>query len=196
MSGAWFGGGGRGSGSGGGTPNAWSRGSNTAPITDPYTAISASTVVSGSTATLYIAAFTSLYSWSSTGIRVNVSSTSGTSVTGYIGLYTLDSSDNGTLVANVTAATTVFHTLGLNNFSWTSAYAITSGTRYAVGYMATGVNPGPAVTCSTLTSTAAGNEDLLYPMIAAQLTAQSSLPPSFTKASLTAPTFVPFGVVF
>lgn len=175
---------------------AYARGTDQAATSDPTAALgSGSIVTSLASANLYLSAFASPFSWTSTGIRINVTSASGTSVTGGIGLYSLDTSDNGTLIANVAASTTVFHTLGVQTINWVTPVALTAGNRYAVGYIANGTNPGPSVQSNVFTTTAAENEFLLTPMIGGILAAQASLPGSFTKASLVAPTVIFYGVL-
>jgi hypothetical protein len=103
-----------------------------------------------------------------------------------IGLYTIDASLAGALVASTTNDTTLFSSTNTAyTKSWTSSYAKLSGQRYALATIVVSAAATPNWTGeATVASTAARAENAIDPRVNGILTAQSDLPSSFTNASL------------
>lgn len=129
--------------------------------------------------------FTAPISLTATNIRYGVSG--GASAAGAnagFGLYSVDASDNLTLLTSVTG-TAIFSVSGWNVATWGTPTALVAGQRYAVGLL----NVGAGTISFTGIQYNAGVADLYLqaPKIAGLNVSQSSLPASFAAASLNTP---------
>lgn len=132
--------------------------------------------------------FTARKTETSTQVRV----LSGTTAAGAtptlcrVGLFSVDSSDNGTLVASIASDTTIWAAANTSyTRSWSSSIGMVSGQRYALGQL--------IVTGQTLPSWAgyalmanAQSEANLVPRLTGAVGSLSDLPSSFTAAALVA----------
>lgn len=108
-----------------------------------------------------------------------------------VGLYSIDGSGNGTLVASTANDTTLL--AGTNTVytkALSSTYEIGSGRRYAAGILV--VTGATAPTVQGASSSLSGTECQQAPTISALLSGLADLPASFTAASLTGATGRPY----
>jgi len=164
-------------------PDALATGEATFPVT--MAASNALTTVSQS---LRLSFFTARKTETTTQVRVYSGGTAAGATPTLVrfGLYTVDGSDNGTLVASIANDTTIFAAANTAyTRSWSSSYAKVAGQRYALAILVV-----TAATAPTLPGLSVGtgviNETALVPRIIGTLTGQTDLPSSFTAASLVA----------
>lgn len=121
---------------------------------------------------------------STTGVRIISGGTAAgaTPTLVRIGLYLIDSSGNGTLVASTTNDTALFaSTATVYTRSWSTPYNKIRGTRLAVGVLVVSSATTPTLAGKALTSTA---EVSLAPRKTGSISSQSDLPSSFTAGSV------------
>jgi hypothetical protein len=152
--------------------------------------IQSQTMVSGQMRLSY---FLSRKSETVTKIRVISGSANSASLTvGKVGLYLLDSSGNGTLVASCANDTAL---LGVATTAYTktlsASYDILSGSRYALAVLTIGSTAGSVYGVSNPPA-----EVVFAPRVAGSLSGQTDLPASFTEAGMGISGFIPYGVVF
>lgn len=101
-----------------------------------------------------------------------------------IGMYLLDSSGDGTLVAATDNDTTLFaSTLTAYTRSWATPYAKVAGQRYAIGVLVVSATTMPSLHGHPL-GALSGSEVGVAPALGGMLTGQADLPASFTAGSL------------
>ena len=93
------------------------------------------TAVAFASGNMYLTFFTAAVSFTTTQVQyiVGTATTTETAGTG-IGLFSVDASDNGTLIASV-ASTTLFAATGTQTGTWAASTAIAAGSRYALGWV-------------------------------------------------------------
>jgi hypothetical protein len=133
--------------------------------------------------TLYLTYFTARKSETITKLMMSVDSIAASGLTyAALGLYTVDGSGNGTLVASTANDTTAFgSTFSLYSPSLSSSYSKVAGQYYAFAVLCTGT------TMPSLTGRV-GNSNLMAtqgPRLTGTITSQSSLPASYTSGSVT-----------
>jgi hypothetical protein len=102
-----------------------------------------------------------------------------------VGLYTLDSSDNGTLVASTANDTSLFAGVGTYyTRSWVAPYQKIAGQRYAIGLLIVTAFTPPSLVGALAPAVVVGIEWGMTPRITGRITGQSSLPSSFLGSSL------------
>jgi hypothetical protein len=97
---------------------------------------------------LFVTPFVAPRTQTAATISVFVDGTGTSSTSTSVGLYSIDASDNGTLLSSATGATTVFNTQGLKTFTLSAPQALTAGERYAVGILQNGGSPAGLCGCS------------------------------------------------
>lgn len=148
----------------------------------------------GATATgrLNLVGFVAGSSFTCANITTYISSGNGSATVYKYGIYTLDASGNGTLVASTANSTATANSSGKATIALSSPYALVAGTKYAVAEVhVTGSGP------TYNTATAAGGSGAMnlggtQPFAAALLAAQTDLPASFTIGSLSVSTPIYF----
>jgi hypothetical protein len=133
---------------------------------------------------LRLSYFTARKSESTTAVRVISGGTAAgaTPTLVRIGLYSIDSTGAGTLVASVANDTALFaSTATVYTKSWSVAYNKVRGQRYAVGVLVVSSTTTPTLAGKGITSTA---EVSLAPRKTGSISGQSDLPSSFTGASV------------
>lgn len=138
--------------------------------------------------------FTCRRSATITGIRTYVTATAQAGATlARIGLYTVDASDNLTLVASTANDTSLWTSASANvTKSLSSSYAVTRGLRYAVGMIVVGSSTAPVIGGMTAN---ASTELAVVPRINCLLGSQTDLPASVAVGSMTASTAVPYAAL-
>lgn len=177
--------------SGGGAPasdlveaNSLSSGQETVPRM-----MAASTAAVGlNSQALRLAYFTSRRAFTTSQVRVISGSTAAAATPTLVrlGLYLIDGSDGGTLVASTVNDTALFAaTFTAYTRSWSAPYAMVQGQRYALGAL---VVSGVAVPNLMGMNFGAGinSEMNLAPRLTAQIVGQADLPASFLAASISA----------
>jgi hypothetical protein len=102
-----------------------------------------------------------------------------------VGLYSIASNGDGTLVASIANDTTLFAaTVTAYVRSWSVSYAKTAGTRYALGLIVVSGAATPTFIGYIASGTAMPAEWAASARLTGRLTGQSDLPASFTEASL------------
>jgi hypothetical protein len=100
-----------------------------------------------------------------------------------IGLYTVDASDNLTLVASTANDTTLWNTTNtVYETALSSSYAVTRGVRYAIGMLVVGSSQAPGFLGFTLGNSAIGNT---LPRTGFLIGSQTDLPSSISVGSMT-----------
>lgn len=116
-----------------------------------------------------------------------------------IGLYSIASDGAGTLVASTASDTALFaSTTTAYTKSWSASYALTAGTRYALGLLVVTAAAAPNVAGSAIMGGGVGygaTELAVAPRMAAYYAAQADLPASFTNGALNAYGGRVYGVV-
>lgn len=150
-----------------------------------YPAQSLATTSTTTTGRLNLSGFIAGKSFTAANI-IGYASAAGTSVTLFkYGLYTLDSSGNGTLVASTANQSTAANGFnGVRSYALSSSYAVTAGTAYALALLSVGGN-APQYACNTTTAFNGAISGIAQPFLFAGLDSQTDLPSSFTYASLT-----------
>lgn len=146
------------------------------------TAVGSLTMTSGA---LRLSYFECRKTESTTGVRVISGSTAAaaTPTLCRIGLYELDASNNGTLVASVANDTTIFAaTTTVYTRSWSTPYTKVRGRRYAVGVLVVSGTTMP--TLAGMTSPPTTAELTLAPRLTGNIGSQTDLPASFTAGSV------------
>ena len=148
--------------------------SATSVATLDYSCITTSSI-NLNTQALSLTFFTSPISFTTTQVRYVVTAAAASSASGTsIGLYSIDASDNGTLIASV-SSTTLFTSTTLAAVNWAASASIVAGGRYAVGFLnvvssgtptIAGANPGNNATMAS--------EIALAPRWSGQKTGQSA----------------------
>jgi hypothetical protein len=149
----------------------------------PRDTISAAACPTG-TGTMRLSYFTARKSETTTQIRVISGSTAAaaTPTLVRIGLFTIDASDGGTLVASTVSDTALFAaTNTAYTRSWSSSYAKTAGARYAVGVLVVTGAAAPTLAGVNFSAAAEGG---IAPRISANVSSQTDLPASFVAGSL------------
>lgn len=146
-----------------------------------------------STGVLYVSCFTAVASITTANVRYVVQTLCASSAAGTsIGLYSMDASDNGTLIASV-ASTTLFTTGGAITKAWASPVAITGGSRYAVAFLNINGSGNPVMAgCATGTFNSA--EFFTTPILSGTRSGQSAQA-SFTIGNLSAAGTADYAVV-
>ncbi len=128
--------------------------------------------------------FTCRKSQTITKIRTIVGSTNQVGATlCRIGLYTVDASDNLTLVASTANDTSLWASAGTAyDKALSASYAVTRGTRYAVGHLVVGASQAPSLAGFTLLNGAVGNT---LPRTGFLIGSQTDLPSSLAVGSMT-----------
>lgn len=110
-----------------------------------------------------------------------------------IGLYTVDSSDNLTLVASTANDTNLWNTANATvDKSLSSSYAVTRGNRYAIGLLVVGSSQAPTIGGIQLTNSAAG---AISPRMAFLVGSQTDLPSSILVGSMAGANVLPWAVL-
>lgn len=132
---------------------------------------------------LQITGFTSPLSFTSSTATIYVNGTGTTSTGSFLGLWSMDGADAGTLIASTANDTALFTVANARSKAWQVAVALTAGTRYAFGVLQNG---GSLPTLATLSSSG-GLLKFVTPLQAGYRDSQTSMA-AFTKANLTAGT--------
>lgn len=129
-----------------------------------------------------------------TAIRTLVGGTNQTGATlCRIGLYTVDSSDNLTLVASTTNDTSLWNTANATvDKALSSSYAVVRGTRYAVGLLVVGSSQAPTIGGIQLTNSAPGAASR---RLAFLIGSQTDLPSSIATGSMTGANILPWAAL-
>lgn len=148
---------------------------------DPATVQSSNSL---SSSTLYLVAFTAAASFTTTKIRyyVGTAATSSGAGTG-VGLYSLNATDDGTLIASISNVSLFTGATGAFTQTWSASTTITAGNRYAVAFLNV-VNSGNPALFSAVYPLTYDPEMFVTPFIFQTIGAQSSLPASFSHTSL------------
>ena len=110
-----------------------------------------------------------------------------------VGLYSIASNGDGTLVASTANDTTLFAAASTAyTKSWSVAYAKVSGQRYAIGVLVVSSVTVPTIIAALLNT---ATEPAIDPRLSGSLGAQSDLPSSFTSASVAAASSRPYAAV-
>lgn len=149
--------------------------------------------------TLFLVFFTAPISITTTQVRYIVGSAATSVTSGSVGLYSIDASDNGTLVASVSSASAFTSANTVVTQSWAASTAITAGSRYAVGFLSvvTGTVPTLAGNTGTGVGLAVQSEWTQVPHLGAVRGSQSSQQ-NFLVGNLTAgsaPAPLPYAVI-
>lgn len=155
-------------------PNApsFARAANQSATMDPLATLVSNNLTNGS---VFWSFFTAVASYTTTQVRFVLAgaatlSNSGTS----IGLYSVDATDNTTLIASVVSTSLFTGATGVTTASWAVAAALTAGSRYAVGFLNV-VNSGtPSLVGTTVPTTVMQNELAVVPRLSAVRSGQSS----------------------
>lgn len=133
---------------------------------------------------LHLTFFTARKTETTTQVRTyNTTAAAATPTLCRIGLYSVDSSGNGTLVAATANDTTLWNTASTSfTRSWAVPYAKVAGQRYAVANLCITGAALPNLLCM---STTANPENFISPITCGRITGQADLPASFTGAGLT-----------
>jgi hypothetical protein len=132
----------------------------------------------------YLMPFTAPVSLTTTHVKYIVTAAGST---GTVSLYSLDSSDNGTLIASVTGS--IFGSTGVITQSWAASATVTAGTRYAIGFTAAAGTPTFQATSIAANST----ETLAVPFLTGQLS--TATPSTFLQSALSANSFNIYAVI-
>lgn len=147
---------------------------------DPYQ-ISGGNTVSGGT--LILTAFTAGVSFTTTKVRYYVGTAATSSATGTgIGLFSLNATDDGTLIASVAGVSLWAGFTGVATQTWASSASIVAGQRYAVGIVNVLGSGNPALFSGALPVTFAA-EEILTPFLFQTINTVSSIPASFVHGS-------------
>lgn len=129
-----------------------------------------------------------------TKMSINVS-TAGTSVTLFkLGLYTLDASGNGTLVASTASAHVAINAASTNtklDINLASNYAVVAGTLYATALISVGGTP-PVNLGRAADSVLVRLDTMAQPFLGGSKAALSDLPGSFTIGTISVGADVPY----
>ncbi|HEY9417892.1 MAG TPA: hypothetical protein VIQ30_24295, partial [Pseudonocardia sp.] len=139
-----------------------------------------------STQTLRLTYFVARKSETTTQVRIISGSTAAaaTPTLCRIGLYSIDGSGNGTLVASIASDTALFAaTNTAYTRSWSSSYAKVAGQRYALGVLVVSSAALPTI-AGIAFATAAGTELGIDPRLTGSIGAQADLPSTFTAGSV------------
>jgi hypothetical protein len=158
--------------------------------------ILAQTSVGVSTGVMRFAYFTAKKTETINNIKGYTSATAPTltATLARMGLYTIDGSGNGTLVAACANDTTLFAAANTEySRALTAGYAKVAGTRLAWGYLIVGTGTFPAIVAANFNGASAAVN--AAPRVSASLSGQSDLPLTFTAGSLGNSTQIIYGVV-
>jgi hypothetical protein len=171
-----------------------------------YFATASSSNAQSASGTVYVTFFEPGYGLTASALNISVPAAGATGATTYfaMGLYTVDASNNGTLVAHsandttyggsaaiVTGAMVTTNPDGTAG-SYPTSYALVAGTRYAFAHLYVGTfTTPPHYMCSPGTPLNAAN-NLAPRLCGIAATGQTTLPTSITGASLTSITVVPW----
>lgn len=138
--------------------------------------------------------FTCRRSQTITSIRTLVGGTNQTAATlCRIGLYTVDASDNLTLVASTANDTNLWNSANATvDKALSSSYAVKRGTRYAVGLLVVGSSQAPTIGALQLTNSAPGQAS---PRLAFLIGSQTDLPSSIATGSMTGANILPWAAL-
>lgn len=155
--------------------------------------VGALTSVTLASGTFYLCPFTARKTETTANVRIESTSIASSGLTlGRLGLYSIASNGDGTLVASTANDTTLLNTTNaVYTKAWSTPYAKQAGQRYAVGILTVGTTAGSIVALIN------GNtaEGAFGPRIAGRLFGQSDLPASFTDASLSGTGAMPYAAV-
>lgn len=102
-----------------------------------------------------------------------------------IGLYLIDGSDGGTLVASTVSDTALFAaTNTVYTRSWSTPYAKVAGQRYALSVLVVTGAAAPTLAGHAALASAAGEVTTVAPRLSATFSGQTDLPASFATGSL------------
>ena len=132
---------------------------------------------------LQITAFTSPLTFTSTTATVYVNGTGTASTGSFLGLWSMDGADAGTLIASTANDTALFTVANARSKAWQVSVGLTAGNRYAFGVLQNG---GSLPTLATLSSSG-GLLKFVTPLQCGYRDGQTSMV-GFTKANLTAAT--------
>lgn len=170
-----------------GTPGTWVTPSDTrdALVVGEETfsrTLATNTGISLASQALRLTFFTARKTETTTQVRLSTGSTAAgaTPTLCRIGLWTVDASDNGTLVASTANDTALFAAASTSyTRSWSSSYAKIAGQRYAVGPLVV-----TAATAPTVVGVIPNVDTSITPRLSSVITGLSDLPSTFTGASL------------
>lgn len=113
-----------------------------------------------------------------------------------VGLYLVDASDNGTLVAAISNDTTLWGTASTAyTRSWASSYPMIEGQRYAIGLICVTGTTAPSWLAAVQFQPPAQSEANIAPRLTGVLVSQADLPSTFTASSLTANPYRHYSVI-
>lgn len=163
-------------------PQAYLRATNRISTMDGGASLSGTAfgTVSGTVAFMFFTAPTSL---TVSNVRWACSSPAGSSglASGW-GLYSVDASDNGTLLVVKTG--NIFTGSGVQTTALAASQALTAGTRYAIGVLHIDGSSPPTLAGFSSSGSDVGSLRAVAPRISGLLAGQASLPASFTGAAL------------
>lgn len=176
------------------SPDQLTSGQNTIPRYNCGSAVSM-----GASQSMRLTYFTASVSGTFTQLKT-ISSTTAAGATPSLckmGLYSVDASGNGTLVASTASDTTLWSAANTVYTSATQAsYTVTKGQRYALAVLVVTAAAVPTVVGASMAGSAAANATMAEsPRLAGALNGQSDLPASFTDASLTGVASVFYGEI-
>lgn len=149
-----------------------------------YAASNSPTFTSGNIGLTF---FTARKSETSTQVRVVTGSTqaAATPTLCRIGLYTIDASNAGTLVASVASDTALFAAAAtVYTKSWSVSIAMTAGQRYALGVIVVSGAAVPTYIGQLISSSSVTTETATAPLLCARISGQTDLVGSFVAGSL------------
>lgn len=184
-----------------GTPGTWVTPSDTRNLlatgeeTLPRDLVTNSGGITMTSGTLRLTFFTARKTETTTQVRVISGGTAAgaTPTLCRVGLYAVDATGDGTLVASIPNDTALFATqLTAYTRSWSVALAKVAGIRYALGDLVVTGATAPTLVGAIPVSSA---ELAVAPRLSGILTGQTDLPAGFTEAGLTATTTRVYGAV-
>jgi len=141
--------------------------------------------------------FTARKSGTTTQVRVRGGNTAAgaTPTRCEIGLFEINATEDGTRVAVTANDTSLFaNTFTAYTRSWIASYNKVAGRRYALGWLVVTTVAAPTYMGATL-AFASDEEHYNSPRLVGRITGQTTMPSSFTAASVTESNVRPYGVI-
>lgn len=147
--------------------------------------------------TMRMSYFTARKSETTTQVRlISVIAAAATPTLCRIGLYSIASNGDGTLVASTTNDTALFATANTAyTKSWASSYAKVAGQRYALAVLVVTATTLPTILGPPLLGTSGSVEYGIAPRVTGQIASQADLPSTFTSAGVSNNTARYYGVI-
>lgn len=147
------------------------------------------------TGNLRLSFFTARKSETSTQARMVSGSTAAAATPTLVrwGLYSIAANGDGTLVASIANDTTLFAAINTAyTRSWSVAYAMVAGQRYALGLLVVSGAAAPTILGSVSVDS---NESAVAPRLTGNISGQADLPASFLAASVAIGSTRAYGVI-